>query len=128
MSTVRERALENATGIVSILIFGAGLVALFAGVNLFWIVWTLGFPILLPLVASLTSDNENQTDMEDESHRPTERSEHETTTALETLRERYARGDLTDKQFERKLDALLETESPENAAEWRTRERLEEES
>ena len=40
-----------------------------------------------------------------------------------TLRDRYARGELTDDQFERKLDALLETESPENAAEWRTRER-----
>ncbi|HET7324343.1 MAG TPA: SHOCT domain-containing protein, partial [Halococcus sp.] len=40
-----------------------------------------------------------------------------------TLRNRYARGDLTDEQFERKLDALFETENPESAAEWRTRDR-----
>lgn len=39
--------------------------------------------------------------------------------SLATLRERYARGDLTDDQFERKLDALLNTETREDATEWR---------
>ncbi len=39
----------------------------------------------------------------------------------------YVHG-ITDEQFERKLGALLETESPEGAAEWRTRERIEERS
>ncbi|WP_049902275.1 SHOCT domain-containing protein [Halococcus agarilyticus] len=38
---------------------------------------------------------------------------------LATLRERYTRGELTDEQFERKLDRLLWTDTPENAAEWR---------
>ncbi|MCU4739833.1 SHOCT domain-containing protein [Halobacteria archaeon AArc-m2/3/4] len=38
--------------------------------------------------------------------------------ALETLRDRYARGDLTDDQFERKLERLLETDTLENADEW----------
>jgi uncharacterized membrane protein len=128
MSTVRKRALENATGIVSVLIFSVGLVALFAGVNLFWLVWTLGFPILLPLVATLTNDDEDEADVEHETNQPTERSDEETSDALATLRDRYARGDLTDEQFERKLDALLETHSPESAAEWRSRERIEEQS
>ncbi|MDR5672286.1 SHOCT domain-containing protein [Halalkaliarchaeum sp. AArc-GB] len=35
--------------------------------------------------------------------------------ALATLRDRYARGDLGDEEFERKVEALLETESPEDA-------------
>jgi hypothetical protein len=35
--------------------------------------------------------------------------------ALDRLRDRYARGDLSDEQFERKLEALLETETPEDA-------------
>jgi hypothetical protein len=35
--------------------------------------------------------------------------------ALATLRERYARGDLTDEQFERKVERLLETDTLENA-------------
>lgn len=39
--------------------------------------------------------------------------------SLATLRERYATGDLTDDQFERKLDVLLNTDTRENAAEWR---------
>ncbi|WP_394352010.1 SHOCT domain-containing protein [Halorussus halophilus] len=34
--------------------------------------------------------------------------------ALETLRDRYARGELTDEQFERKLERLLDTESLED--------------
>lgn len=38
---------------------------------------------------------------------------------LATLRERYVTGDLTDDQFERKLDALLNTDTRENATEWR---------
>lgn len=46
-----------------------------------------------------------------------------TADALTVLRQRYARGDLTEAQFERKLDVLLETESPESADEWRRRNR-----
>lgn len=38
--------------------------------------------------------------------------------ALETLRERYARGELSEEQFERKLEALLKTETPERAREF----------
>lgn len=37
--------------------------------------------------------------------------------ALATLRERYARGELDEAEFERKVEALLETESPESARE-----------
>ncbi|OAQ54039.1 hypothetical protein HTG_00495 [Natrinema mahii] len=36
-------------------------------------------------------------------------------TPLETLRERYARGELSDDAFERKLATLLETDVPEDA-------------
>jgi len=42
---------------------------------------------------------------------------------LETLRNRYARGELTEEQFERKVDHLLETETPEDAENWRKGER-----
>ncbi len=43
--------------------------------------------------------------------------------ALETLRSRYARGDLTDEQFERKVERLLDTETLENAEDRTERER-----
>lgn len=38
-----------------------------------------------------------------------------TADALDTLRDRYARGELGDEEFERKLEALLETETPDEA-------------
>ena len=37
------------------------------------------------------------------------------TDALDTLRDRYARGELGDEEFEEKLEVLLETEVPEDA-------------
>lgn len=46
-----------------------------------------------------------------------------TPNSLATLRERYATGELTDEQFEYKVDQLLQTDSLENAAEWRERTR-----
>ena len=144
MSTARERAAENAAEITSLFVLGLGFLALFTGFTAipFWLIWVLGFTVLVPLVAILAGQEDlEEDDWMDEwfdwfdwsgrhEHRQKQgqRDEHEqhtesTADALETLRERYARGDLTDGQFERKLDALFETDSPENAAEWRTRER-----
>ncbi|WP_115864547.1 SHOCT domain-containing protein [Halorussus litoreus] len=40
--------------------------------------------------------------------------------ALERLRRRYADGDLTEDEFERRLDRLLETETLEDAKQYRT--------
>jgi uncharacterized membrane protein len=124
VSTVRKRAAENSEQIFVSLVLGAGFIALFAGFNFFWMIWVFGFAVLLPLIGSLTGEgDEDETDIERDSHQPTEHSDDATTDALATLRNRYARGELTDDQFERKLDALLETEHPESAAEWRSRER-----
>lgn len=134
MSTVRERAIENVTGITAMLVLGLGFIALFANVSYFFVIWIIGFAVILPIVAMLFDEDEDESTTEKpnhETHVPAERSnanDSPTSDALSTLRDRYARGELTDEQFERKLDALLETEQPESAAEWRTRERIEERS
>ena len=142
MSSPRKRATDNITAIVSILVFGAGFVALFAGFDYFFLIWILGWVVLVPIVAILSGEDgsewdpfedqwewdswmgsETWTETSDESDSTQQDtiSEGSTADALSTLRERYASGDLTDEQFERKLDRLLETETPEDAEKWRER-------
>ena len=139
MRTVRDRAAENATEIASTIVLGLGFLALFTGFTPipFWLIWVIGFTVIVPLVAILAGDEDGGSDWTDEwadwfdwsgrrdgrAERRTGGEDGATGDALETLRERYARGELTDDQFERKLDALFETDSPENAADWRRRER-----
>jgi uncharacterized membrane protein len=129
MSTVSERAVGNARDILSLLILGAGFVALFGGGEYFFLIWIIGFAVVLPIVAILSGNPTAATmtcctgdvsafevDKHDDANRTT-------SDTLETLRDRYARGELTDEQFERKLDHLLETESVEETAESRSRSR-----
>lgn len=124
MSDIGRRFRENVTGIVSVLVTGIWLAALLLGFE-WWLPFMLfGYIALIPIVSMLFD--------EDEDEEATERQERreETTAgrqqgadatgassedALQTLRERYARGELTDQQFERKLERLLETETLEDA-------------
>ena len=73
-----------------------------------------GFAGIVPLIAVLSKGDEfrNLSEMSRDVDETTEESR---TEAFETLRERYARGELTHEEFERKLEALIETESPERA-------------
>lgn len=135
MSTPRKRAWDNLEEIVSLLVLGSGLIALFAGFEYFFLIWILGFVVLVPLISILTDGEmpetlddgrltQSSTATEQTSEReqpPTGDDSTSTQDALTTLRERYARGDLTDEQFERKLTRLLETDTLENAEEWRER-------
>lgn len=115
------------------LVLGLGLLLLFAPglapVD-FWVVWIVGFAVVVPMVEILFDGDEDDADREPTAEPEADRSDEparsipdgtdaDTRDAIETLRERYARGDLTDEQFERKLDRLLQTDTPENAAEWR---------
>jgi uncharacterized membrane protein len=88
-------------------VLGAGFVALFLGVEWFWMVWVLGFAVVLPAV-SIVVDNylDGGTDGDDDSD-----------DALAELRERYATGELTEAEFERRVERLLETEDRDTAAE-----------
>jgi len=93
-------------------VLGAGFVALFLGVEWFWMIWVLGFAVLLPAVGIL-ADN-YLSDDRGATHDPERDREDD---ALATLRERYARGDLTEAEFERRVERLLETEDRETASE-----------
>ncbi|WP_276249584.1 SHOCT domain-containing protein [Haloarcula rara] len=83
---------------------------MFAGVPWFWVAFPAGFGGLLPMAVGATrlyqrrqsADSSFRTDEDD---------------ALATLRERYARGELTEAEFERQVERLLETEDVRTARE-----------
>ena len=101
-------AVETAVaGMIStlVLLVGFGLLAL--NVSWFWIAFPIGFGGLLPAAIGLTR---LYRDAKPTDHRTSEES------ALETLRQRYARGEIDEAAFERRLETLLETESADEAA------------
>ena len=116
---------EGSPGVASMLVLTVGLAALFLGQSWFWVVFVVGFAGVVPLVAVLSKDDEETEKASEASRDADETTEESRTEALETLRERYARGELTHEEFERKLEALMETESPEQAERRVEREREE---
>lgn len=129
-----ERARENLTGLVSILVTGIWMTALFTDQEWWLGALLFGYIVVIPATAMLFGDEEDieehwdgtvgrssSDESEDETANRdrTGTQNRDTSDALDALRDRYARGELTDEQFERKLDRLLETETVEDAAEYR---------
>jgi uncharacterized membrane protein len=116
MSGPRQRARENLTGIVSVLVTGIWLAALFLDQS-WWLPFMLfGYIVLVPVTALLFGDEEDRAEWwDDASEASADHTEDaDEDDALAELRNRYARGELTDEQFERKLERLLETETLED--------------
>ncbi|MDS0278570.1 SHOCT domain-containing protein [Halomicroarcula sp. S1AR25-4] len=96
-------------GVVAVLTFGltalfpiAGLPKLAAATAI------LGFLVVLPLVGILGADFPL---VESDATSQARSSEPEPTESpIERLRDRYARGEVSDEEFERRLERLLETE------------------
>jgi len=99
-------------GLVLVVTFGlAALTAVLSLGALPAVVAIAGWLIVAPALAILTyyeGDAETETESEAD--------------PVATLRERYARGELTEAEFERRLDTLLETEGTEQPTD-RDRER-----
>lgn len=83
-----------------------GLLAL--GVPYFWVAFPVGFGGVLPMALGLArlyqqrqADADPPDDTEDD--------------AIATLRDRYARGELTDEEFEQQVTKLLETEDVDSS-------------
>jgi len=126
---------DPVVGATVLLVLGAGLGSLFGVPVLsavdFWVIFVIGYAVILPLVSLLRGEepkaersgqlDANRRQQRDAAERPgagqTPEAGDGIDAALDRLRERYARGDLSDEQFERKLERLLETDTPENARE-----------
>lgn len=84
-----------------------GLLAL--GISGFWIAFPVGFGGVLPLAVTLARRYESDDDSSDPDTRETDDD------ALDALRARYARGEIGEAEFERRVERLLETERADDA-------------
>jgi hypothetical protein len=118
---------ENAlVKLTSLVVLGVGLTGFLLGYDWFWVVFVVGFVAVVPIVEVVTnalgvgetSTSESGADTRPHRHQtaPDRTADTESEQdALDALRSRYARGELSDAEFERKVEALLETETPESA-------------
>lgn len=95
-----------ATGAAMLVMIAAAAGLLALDVSWWWIAFPMG-GALVPLFQGLATWYAG-----DEASEPgTDRQQD----ALDTLRDRYARGELTEAEFERRVERLLETETVEDA-------------
>jgi uncharacterized membrane protein len=110
-----EALLEGvAAGAVTFVTLGVafGLIAL--GNPYFWVAFVVGFGGGIPLAVNLAKYYESRPGREGS----TRTGDSDTDAALADLRERYARGDLDETEFEARVERLLETESVSGAREY----------
>lgn len=115
MSSPWKRAREHASGIAALVVTGIWLPALLAGFD-WWLPFMLfGYILVVPLVAILFEEDEETEPLDEFTPDSQSSNQINKNDVLQTLRDRYARGELTDEEFERKLERLLETETLEDA-------------
>lgn len=111
--SVRTRTRENASGIAAVLVTGTWLALLMLDIELWLAVMLFGYIAVVPVV-SMLFDEEEETESDRAPASEPQRDTESADDALQRLRRRYADGELTDEQFERKLERLLETETVED--------------
>ena len=98
--------------VVSGAIISIGVFLFVADWSLFWLVFVVGFVAVLPAATKLAEWYESRPADEDEADGEDEDKQ---ASALATLRDRYASGEIDEAEFERRVERLLETESVEDA-------------
>jgi len=119
-------ALPKRTLMAVIAILTLGTASLFAVFNvgtLVAVTAVVGFLILLPLVAVLGSRLPGVEATGSEPDPERDRQPTDAATPIEQLRERYARGEMSESEFERRLERLIETEDLTDTTGSRDRER-----
>lgn len=104
------------TGLILVVAFGL----MFLGVESFWMVFVVGFGGILPMSIGLVRYYQQRSDSKES------QTARETGDALEELQNRYARGEISDEEFDRRVERLLETESVRGAQKYAERIEIEE--
>lgn len=115
-----EPPLETiAAGVVTMLTLTVAFGLLAVGFEFFWVAFIVGFGGGMPLAIGLARWYQSRQEQAsgDELARGADEE------ALAQLRERYARGELTDEEFEQRVSRLLETESVADARDYAARNR-----
>ncbi|MFC4359621.1 SHOCT domain-containing protein [Halobium salinum] len=125
--SLQKRVSNKLPGIVIFLTIGLGILGGELGIDT-GMVWVVGFVVLLPIAGMLNgahegSDDDRETPTAADASDAAESTD--TTDPLDRLRDRYARGELGDEAFERKLEALLETQTYDGARDRVARDRTE---
>ena len=94
--------------VVAILTLGLGVLAVVLGVDHAWAIFVVGWLLVVPLIDEVGADVIGWL-----ARRTADRSEEEFN-PLATLQDRYARGELDEATFERRLERLLENETVED--------------
>lgn len=97
-------------GVVIACIFLVGFGLLAVGYPWFWIAFPVGFAGVLPAALALAKLYEERHETEDTPTVGDADLTDERADALAVLRDRYARGELDEEEFEHRLERLLETE------------------
>jgi len=97
-------AVARTAGIVSMLVLAVGLGGLALGIDWAWIAFPVGYGGVLPLAVGRAKARARR-GTGGGNERPAAGED-----PLTTLRERYARGEIDDVEFERRVERLVETE------------------
>ena len=106
-----EALADKLEEVVAISTLGLGVLAAILGVDQFWVIFVVGWLLFVPLIDTVGADVIRWLLERSDDQAGEERD------ALETLRERYASGEIDDAAFERQLERLLENETIEDVEE-----------